>query len=50
METYLVVMKIRAECKSDAQELILDYTGNETDISLEIVEKIEDGENTWRQR
>jgi len=34
MKTYKVIMDIRAECESDALELINDYTGQETDISI----------------
>ncbi len=34
MKTYLVELKVRAECEDDAEELILDYTGRETDVEI----------------
>lgn len=34
METFLVRLKIRAECVADAHELIQDYTGQETDVEI----------------
>lgn len=41
MKTYLVVLKMRAECQSDAEELIEDFTGEETDVSIKVIHKIE---------
>ncbi len=34
METYRVVLNIRAECESDAKELINDYSGEQTEIEI----------------
>jgi|TARA_R100000789_G_scaffold5334_1_gene9325 hypothetical protein len=34
METYKITLNIRAECKADAEELLNDYTGQETDIEI----------------
>ena len=34
MNTYQLVINLRAECKSDAEELINDYTGQETDVTI----------------
>ena len=45
MKTYKVTMEIRAECQSDAEELINDYTGQETDVTIKEVELIEDDDN-----
>ncbi len=40
MKTYKVKLLIRAECESDAEELLNDYTGAETHLEiLEIDEK-----------
>ena len=42
MKDFRVTMDIRAENKSDAEELINDYTGQETDIKiLEVFSKEE---------
>lgn len=39
MKTFRVMLIMRAECKSDAAELIHDYLGEETDIDeVEIYE------------
>ena len=37
MRTYNVLMTIRAECVADAVELINDYTGEETAVSILVV-------------
>ena len=34
MKTYKVNLTIRAECESDAEELLNDYTGQETHIDI----------------
>jgi len=39
MKTYRMVLLIRAECEDDARELIEEYSGKETDITIEGVEK-----------
>lgn len=42
MKDFRVTMDVRAENKSDAEELINDYTGQETDIKiLEVFSKEE---------
>ena len=43
MESFVVRLRIRAECKADAEELIQDYTGEETDVEILEVEKEVDG-------
>lgn len=40
MKTYKVILEIRAECKDDAEELIQDYSGEETDISILKIEEV----------
>ena len=37
MKSYAVIMTIRAECESDAEELIQDYTGKETDVTIKSI-------------
>lgn len=39
METFTVRLKLRAECKADAEELIQDYTGSETDVEILGIER-----------
>lgn len=39
METFKVILKIRAECKEDAEELLKEYTGQETDIEILKIDK-----------
>lgn len=34
METFRITLDIRAENKSDAEELLKDYTGKETEIAI----------------
>ena len=34
MKTYKIQLEIRAECESDAEELLNDYTGQETDLNI----------------
>lgn len=34
MKDFIVTLKISAENKSDAEELINDYTGEETDVEI----------------
>ena len=34
MKEYEVLIKMSAECESDAIELIQDYSGSETDIEI----------------
>jgi len=41
METFEVKMKIRAECESDCEELIQEYTGEETDVDIISIEREE---------
>jgi hypothetical protein len=40
MKTFEVVMRIRAECKSDAVEMIEDYVGEETDVKIISVKSV----------
>jgi len=43
MKTYKIELEIRAECKSDAEELLNDYTGVETHIEiLKVTERREE--------
>ena len=39
MNSYRVVLWIRAENKADVRELLSDYTGAETDIKIKEIEK-----------
>ena len=34
MKTYKIELEIRAECEADAEELLNDYTGQETDLEI----------------
>jgi hypothetical protein len=34
MKNYVVIVDVRAECESDAKELLEDYTGKETDLNV----------------
>lgn len=34
LKTFQVVLDIRATCKADAKELIMDYMGEETDVNI----------------
>lgn len=34
MKDFIVIMRISAECPDDAEELINDYTGQETDVEI----------------
>lgn len=40
METYKVVLHISAECEADAEELLNEYTGNETDVNILKITKL----------
>ncbi len=40
MKTYEVSLTIRAECEADAKELLEDYTGKETDLTIKKMEVI----------
>jgi hypothetical protein len=40
MKDFIMVLRIRAECKDDAQDLIQEYSGQETDIEIELVEQL----------
>jgi len=42
MKTYKVVLTISAECESDAEELLNDYTGNETDLEIEQIKEVKE--------
>ena len=44
MKTYKVELEIRAECISDAEELLNDYTGQETDIQILIIKEGKSGD------
>jgi len=34
MEDFIIKLRISAECKSDAEELLNDYTGKETALQI----------------
>lgn len=40
MRTFEVKLTIRAECESDARELINDYTGEETHIEIKEIKHL----------
>ena len=40
MNTYRIIMKIRAECPDDVRELIEEYTGQETDIEIKSIRRV----------
>ena len=40
MKRYKVTLEISAECEDDANELIEDYTGKETDVTILSTEEI----------
>lgn len=42
MRTFEVVLTIHAECKSDAEELINDYTGEETHVEINSILEVKD--------
>lgn len=44
MKTFKVMLTLRAECESDARELLEDYTGRETDLEISEVTEAEDME------
>ena len=37
MKTYKVILHIRAETDTDAEELIQEYSGKETDIEIKYI-------------
>lgn len=42
MKTYKVTLNIRAECKADAEELLNDYTGQETDLEIIKIDEVKE--------
>lgn len=40
MNTFKMSLTIRAECQDDAEELIQDYSGQETDIEIKSIKKV----------
>ena len=47
MKTYKVELEIRAECESDAEELLNDYTGAETHVEIKKVKEVKDSEESF---
>ena len=41
MKTYSVRLYIRTECPDDVRELIHDYTGRQTDVTIHKIEEVE---------
>ncbi len=42
MKTFKVMLDIRAECESDAKELIEDYSGAETHIEIKEMREVKE--------
>jgi len=40
MKDFIVTLRISAENKSDAEELINDYTGEETDVEIIVMKPV----------
>ena len=40
MKKYKIKLEISAECERDAEELIQDYSGTETDIEIKSIKEI----------
>jgi len=40
LKTFVVILRMKAECMSDVEELIQDYTGNETHVVIDKITKV----------
>lgn len=45
LKTFKVILELRAECPADAEELLKDYTGEETDLNILSINEVKGGKN-----
>jgi hypothetical protein len=44
MDTFEVILRMRAECESDAMELLNDYTGAETHVEINNIRQVNEND------
>jgi len=42
MKTFKVALEISAECKADARELLENFTGEETDLTIKTIKEVKE--------